>query len=139
MRLFLLFDPDGDSRSILATYLRHLGHQVLDTDIPGDALALAREHRPDAVITEAVRMRSPTASLLESLRLDPATASIPVVVWTSRVDPETIRAVRTYGGIFVSKPAAPSVVYRSLTTALDAAPFDSYPSDTRSRPPASRE
>lgn len=139
MRLFLLYDPDGDSRAILATYLRHVGHQVLDTDVPGDALALAREHRPDAVITEIRSLHTPTPTVLESLRLDQATASIPVVVWTSRVDPVTIKAVRAHGAVFVPKPSAPSVVYRTLVETLDATPPDSYPPGARPRPSTSPE
>lgn len=139
MRLFLLYDPDGDSRSILATYLRHVGHQVLDTGILNDALALAREHRPDAVVTETTRVVSPTPSLLESLRLDPATASIPVVVWTSRVDPDTRKHVEARGAAFVPKPSAPSVVYRRIAETLDAGAAESYPSEDRPRPFTSPE
>lgn len=138
MRLFLLYDPDGDSRSILATYLRHVGHQVLDTDIPGDALALAREHRPDAVITEILSVHTPSPTLLELLRLDQATASIPVVVWTSRVDPLTIKAVRAHGAVFVPKPSAPSTVYRTLVDTLDPTPPE-YPPDARPRSSTSPE
>lgn len=127
MRLFLLFDPDGDSRAILATYLRHLGHQVLDTDIPGDALALARQHRPDLVVAEFLHPFSPAASLLEALRLDPTTTDIPVVVWTSRVESHTVTRIRELGAVFVAKPTPPSTVYRAAQSALEHRGFGPSP------------
>lgn len=127
MRLFLLFDPDGDSRAILATYLRHLGHQVLDTDIPGDALALARQHRPDVVVAEFLHPFAPASSLLEALRVDPTTADIPVVVWTSRVESHTVTRIRALGGIFVAKPTPPSTVVQAARRALEHHDFGSSP------------
>lgn len=132
MRLFLVFDPDPDSRAILAAYLRHLGHQVLDTDRAEDALGLAREHRPDGVVTEFVTPTSPTYSFLETLRLDPATARIPTVVWTSRMGPELSRRVEVAGGVLVSKPTSPRTVYRALLQALERSTPGLVPPDPAS-------
>ena len=138
MRLFLLYDPDGDSRSILGTYLRHRGHQVLDTGSFEDAVSLAREHSPDAVVSELAPISSRGASLLETLRLDPATALLPVLVWTSRVEPSTVGRVEAHQGVFLAKPTSPSTVYGTLIRMLDTPPpprpSPRRPGAVRSRP-----
>jgi two-component system cell cycle response regulator len=53
-----------------------------------DCLRLARERRPDLILLDMILPDLSAPEILQTLRKDPATASIPVVVLSSDMDPE---------------------------------------------------
>jgi CheY-like chemotaxis protein len=105
----LLVDPDEDTRLVFRTYFEHLGFAVLVAGDPEGGLQLARERLPDVVVCELAFARGERRSFARSLREDPVTAAIPVVVVTAyRHATEAIAAVAADGSRVVFKPCGPT-------------------------------
>ncbi len=70
-----------------------------------EGLDKARELRPDLVITDVMMPGTSGDELLRELRLDPATASIPVVVMSARADHDLrVALLRAGAQDYVTKP-----------------------------------
>ncbi|MDE3086440.1 MAG: PAS domain S-box protein [Acidobacteriota bacterium] len=71
----------------------------------GLGLELAREERPDLVLLDLHLPDMPGADVLERLRQDPATATVPVVVVSADATPEQVRGLRDKGVLaYLTKP-----------------------------------
>lgn len=114
MARILIIDDDFDSREILVTLFERHGHTPSACADPHEGLRRAREERPDAVVTEFFGGFGPAPSFLETMRSDPALASIPVVVFTTYVFEETRARIERAGGVFLPKPSLPIAVLAAL-------------------------
>jgi PAS domain S-box-containing protein len=83
----LVADDNADMRGYL---LRLLGgeHAVLAAADGEEALRLARERKPDLVLTDVMMPRLDGFGLLRALRQDDATASLPVILLSARAGEE---------------------------------------------------
>ena len=59
----LIVDRSHESREVLRTALARHGLRVLEANVPGDGLALARLHRPDVIVLDldVLQADKPTA------------------------------------------------------------------------------
>jgi PAS domain S-box-containing protein len=78
----LVVDDDNAAHDILATILGRQGYRLLHARNSQEALALAREHRPDAITLDVMMPRIDGWSVLSALKADPELADIPVVMVT---------------------------------------------------------
>lgn len=105
----LLVDPDQDSRAIYATLLRHCGYRVLVATDGVAGILLAREHRPDLIVTELFVSSARGWKVPEMLKRDPRTAEIPILALTAYAftsDEERAYSAGCRG--FLPKPCEPS-------------------------------
>ncbi len=91
------------------------GYAVVFHPRAAGAVAFVQQQQPDLVIVD-LHLEYPDAGLdvVRSLRADPATAPIPLVVWSADTDVE--RKVKSLGLADV----APISKYAGVTTLLDA-------------------
>ena len=78
----LLVDPDVDSRAICTAILEHHGYRVLQATNGADGLRIAREMRPDLVLTELSIPILDGWTVIHALKRDPLTAHLPVATLT---------------------------------------------------------
>ena len=78
----LVIDDDPAARDLIARLLRNDGFEPLLAGSGEDGLRVAREMQPQAVVLDIVMPGMDGWSVLSALKLDPATANIPVVVTT---------------------------------------------------------
>ena len=78
----LVIDDDANARELLARYLVHEGYQVATAGSGDDGMALIRRLRPDAITLDVLMPGSNGWEVLESLKADPETAAIPVIMCT---------------------------------------------------------
>ena len=71
----LIVDGAASERARLATLLGHAGYEVGEASTGAEALALARERIPDAVIADALMPGMDGYELVRRLRADPDTAT----------------------------------------------------------------
>ncbi|GEM_PF-659362 len=82
-RRILVVDDQADNRIILEMALEHAGHTVLTATNGVEAVARAREHKPDIILMD---LRMPEMNGWEAtclLKADPATRSIPIAALTA--------------------------------------------------------
>jgi CheY-like chemotaxis protein len=83
----LIVDEDPDHLNILATLLAHHHYRVAVETAPEDGFTTAMRDRPDAVLMGLHFGGVPAGlELIDRLRAQPATASIPILVVSSFTD-----------------------------------------------------
>src|ERR1700682_359573 len=85
MHKILIVDDDRSMRSLLRVRLSD-AYQVFDTEDPEQALALALEHKPDAVLLDLMMPKFSGFELCQSLRSLTYTSTIPILVITGETE-----------------------------------------------------
>ncbi|MCL4234333.1 MAG: response regulator, partial [Deltaproteobacteria bacterium] len=78
--LVLIVEDDPNARELLTQYITTGGYRVVGARDGEEALRLARELKPDAVTLDMMLPRIDGMGVLASLKADPATTDIPIVV-----------------------------------------------------------
>jgi len=79
-RRVLVVDDDASTRRLLRFELEPYGLQVLEASDGREALAMARDQSPDAILLDVVMPRLDGWATLRALKDSPATRSIPVIM-----------------------------------------------------------
>lgn len=81
-RSILIVDPDSLTRGLLEARFDSLGWRTLTAESSDEALALAKENKPDVITTEASLLGSSGQELTRAVRSDPdpVVANVPVLV-----------------------------------------------------------
>ena len=105
-RRFVVTAPDPLFRDFLREVLRDEGYEACVPPTPGDPLAFIKAVRPGAVVLDAPFGReTATLGLLDTLRCDPATAALPVVVCTTAPEGlESLEGQEAEGIYLLAKP-----------------------------------
>ena len=80
----LLVDDDRTVLDSMLRYLRGRGFQVVHTDSGAEAVILARESRPDLVITDAEMKGLDGFALCRVIKETPELAKVPVIIISGR-------------------------------------------------------
>jgi signal transduction histidine kinase/CheY-like chemotaxis protein len=80
----LLVDDEDMSRYVLKGLLDGCGFRILETADPREALRLAGDESPHVILLDLVMPGMTGFEVLEQLKSEPRTASIPVVITTSK-------------------------------------------------------
>ena len=114
-KIVLLVDPDEDNRSIYATLLRHFGYLVIEAKNGVEGILLAREHRPDLIVTELFVSTARGWKVPEMLKGDARTAAIPILALTAyafTTDEERAWSAGCDG--YLAKPCEPARVVEEV-------------------------
>lgn len=84
--LVLVVDDDPAVHDLLTRHLRREGFRVTSALGAAEALAMARETRPDAITLDVLMPERDGWSMLSELKRDPLLASIPVIMLTFAED-----------------------------------------------------
>ena len=108
MKTILLVDDSRVTREVLKVFLVARDIAVLEAADGVEALAKARESRPDLVVADLRMPNLDGCGLCEALRADLRTRDVPVVILTSDRDLDTARRCRAAGAREVlQKPIQP--------------------------------
>jgi signal transduction histidine kinase len=111
MKTILLVDDDQQVRTMFGLALRKNGYHVLDADSGVAALALARQHLPDLILSDINMPGGDGSTLLRDIRQDPELRSKQVVLMTGRPDLVTPRKGMEAGADdFLVKPVGLSAL-----------------------------
>jgi two-component system phosphate regulon response regulator PhoB len=84
MARILVIEDERDLQKVLEFNLRQAGHEVLSAMSGRDGLKLAREHTPELVMLDLMLPDMPGAEVCRSLKRDPKTHNIPVLMLTAK-------------------------------------------------------
>ncbi|MFB3882366.1 MAG: formate/nitrite family transporter [Armatimonadota bacterium] len=109
-RSVLVVDDDADFNFAVSTQLQHDGYDVRSAFSAHEARQAIAELRPDVVLLD-VRMETDSAGveLVGSLRSDPATRNLPIILVSGAVEPTGHAADR-----FLSKPIEFSLLTKAV-------------------------
>lgn len=105
--LILIVDDHDDTRELFAELLAFDGFSVLSAATGGDALALAREHRPCLILLDLGLPDIAGLELVLRLRAEPNTATVPIYALSGFTN---LRSAALAAGIdgFLIKPVTGS-------------------------------
>lgn len=107
----LVVDDDPALRTLLVRRLTQLGFEPVDAEDGERALELARQRRPDLVLTDLNMPRLNGLGLLKALKGDAATRDVPVIVLSGEDDlTQVVECIRNGAEDYVAKPYEWSVL-----------------------------
>jgi CheY-like chemotaxis protein len=115
-RHVLVVDDDPDIAELIHLQLVDAGYQVTVVGRGGKALELARKHCPDLIILDVLLPDMDGRAVLEALKTEPATADIPVVMFTVVVDDGTAFDLGAAG--YLNKPIDREKLLEAVRVAL---------------------
>ena len=98
----LVIDDDKDALELIRRWLTQMGMTSMVTDSPDMGLALARQHKPDMILLDALLPNRSGYDLLTELRADEQIKDIPTVLIT--VDDDRRRAISVGASDYIRKP-----------------------------------
>ncbi len=98
----LVIDDDKDALELIRRWLTQMGMTSVVTDSPDAGLALARQHKPDMILLDALLPNRSGYDLLTELRADEQIKDIPTVLIT--VDDDRRRAISVGASDYIRKP-----------------------------------
>jgi twitching motility two-component system response regulator PilH len=131
----LIVDDSATIRAVLGKMLGQDGYAVLKAEDGEQALAMAREERPDLVFLDIVLPGMSGFAVLRALRHDPVTRDIPVVMISGNIQATEQFYVQRFGADdFLKKPFGRGEVFARLRKLGESGRFVLRHPVTRLRP-----
>jgi CheY-like chemotaxis protein len=119
-RLVLIVEDSPPVATVTRVALEKEGYKVIQGHDGIEGLKLALEQRPDLIICDSVMPRMDGFGLLRALRGNQVTASIPVILLTSKASPEEEQKALAAGfHDFIAKPAQPIRIVSRVKRAFE--------------------
>ncbi len=122
----LVADDEPDMRSLLSDLLEAAGHEVTEAENGQIAYQQIQREAPDLVLMDVLMPMMNGIQVLQRLRNDPTTQTLPVILLTAFAlaegDSDILETPNTY---HVTKPWRRGVVESAITSALAQTPRSS--------------
>lgn len=118
-RSILIIDDEPAIALAISARLKAFGYHV-DKALSGSAaLARLQQYRPDVILLDLRMAGMDGQEVLEILKDDPETDSIPVIMLSAHAgDPERCRAMQSGAFAFLNKPYDPQQLNETIRAAL---------------------
>lgn len=105
MLTILVVDDTPSTRDLICNYLRKGGYQVLEANNGKDAMEKALNKKPDIVVTDVVMPEMNGFELCRSLKKNPVTQNLRIVVCTSKnQNIDRMWGMKQGADIYLTKP-----------------------------------
>ena len=127
-RRVLLVDDEPAQLKLFATYLSHLGFDVITASSGTEGLAKATAVRPDAILSDVLMPVMDGFHFCMKVRSDPKLAGIPVVLLSSYYEQEADKQLARRVGAHSLVPTSPDFreAVQALQQSLEAAPVSTF-------------
>jgi len=117
--LILVADDDEDILALVMLRLQRLGYRVTGAHDGEEALAAAARERPALVVLDAMMPRVDGYEVIRSLRCDPETATVPVILLSARARSADATAGLDAGAdVYMAKPFRAEELADAITRLL---------------------
>jgi DNA-binding response OmpR family regulator len=104
----LVVEDEEDVIDLVRYNLRRAGINVLVATSGDEGLAMAREALPDAIVLDIMLPRMSGLKVCKSLKADPRTSAIPILMLTAKSEPrERVKGLEHGADDYVGKPFSP--------------------------------
>lgn len=117
--LILVVDDERDILELISFNLEKEGYEVKGVRSGEEALAIAQQDRPSAIILDLMLPGLDGLSVCKRLRQDERTRHVPVIMLTAKSeDSDVVRGLELGADDYVTKPFSPRVLVARLRAAL---------------------
>ncbi len=121
MRKLLIADDQEGIRVLVRMTLESDNYEILEAADGNQALTLARQHHPHLVLLDVMMPGRTGFEVCRSLKEDPATAAIRIVLLTARAQDRDVEEGKGAGADeYLTKPFSPIELLRLVDQFMDA-------------------
>ena len=121
MARILIIDDSPTDRTVIAAWLQKAGHTVLEAENADAGIALALQQKPDLVLMDVIMPGKNGFEATRSLRRDPQTGKIPVVIISSKSQPTDLAWGKRQGASdYLPKPFSSTRLHEVVDRVLMA-------------------
>lgn len=115
----LVIDDEPDVRTLCKVNLEFSGHTVVEASGADQGVRIAQEIKPDLILLDLMMPKVDGWAVMERLKEDDGTASIPVILLTARADDESQLKGWSEGVLdYITKPFNPLSLVRLVERVL---------------------
>jgi two-component system, chemotaxis family, response regulator PixH len=115
MGTILLVEDTPSEMELISHYLRESGYVVIAAQTAKEALSKAVEQRPDAVVTDVVMPGMSGFELCRSLKKNPATEKVPIVICSSKnLEIDRLWGMKQGADAYITKPFTREQLVRAV-------------------------
>ena len=118
MASILIVEDHPTMRDAMRLVLEEDGHQVEEASDGEVGIAMVREHAPDVVLLDLNIPVVSGAEVLETLKADPTTSEVLVVVVTATGEEGRRKAIAQGADGYITKPFSPLALLRTVERVL---------------------
>lgn len=123
----LIVDDHSDTRIICRELLTHFGYRAIEASNGEEALAMARQYRPDMVLLDFLMPERDGLEVLNDLRSAAETAGIPIVLFTAAASRLEELTSRPGVAQVLVKPLEAARLLRTVAEVIGAAEMPATP------------
>ncbi|MGK7876647.1 MAG: PleD family two-component system response regulator [Xenococcaceae cyanobacterium] len=115
----LVVEDVPSEQELISSYLREGGYNVINANDGKEALNKTIEEKPDVVVTDVVMPGMNGFELCRSLKKNPATQNLPVVVCTSKnQDLDRLWGMKQGVDVYLTKPFTQEEIIRAVKSVV---------------------
>jgi two-component system, chemotaxis family, response regulator PixH len=119
MNTILVVDDTPSELELISRYLRDNGYTVIAAKDGKEALHCAKQSKPDAVVTDVVMPNMSGFELCRSLKQDPETEKLPIVICSSKNQQlDRLWGLKQGADIYITKPFAKEELLRAVASVI---------------------
>lgn len=119
MARVLIVDDSATERAVLVNWLHKAGHVALEAQDAESGVALARQQKPDVVLMDVIMPGRNGFEATRSLRRDPATSHIPVIIISTKDQPtDQAWGMRQGASAYLPKPFSRATLIEAIAVLL---------------------
>ena len=120
MAHIVIVDDSPTDVKVLTTLLENAGHKVSSAGDADQGIALVREQKPDLVLMDVIMPGTNGFQATCTLSKDPDTATIPVVIVTTKsMETDRVWGMRQGARAFLTKPVSGEELLDSINKQLN--------------------
>ncbi|HEY9619490.1 MAG TPA: response regulator [Crinalium sp.] len=115
MGTILVVEDTPSEMELLSHYLRQSGYVVINATSAKEALNKAIEQKPDAIVTDVVMPGMSGFELCRSLKKNPATDKVPIVICSSKnQEIDRLWGMKQGADAYIAKPFTREQLVRAI-------------------------
>ncbi len=115
----LVVEDTPSEMELMVHYLQSSGWTIISATSAQEALDKAIEHRPDVIVTDVVMPGMSGFELCRSLKKQPETAAVPIVICTSKnQDIDRLWGMKQGADAYVTKPYTQDQLVESVRSVM---------------------